>query len=205
MPAPLDSAPGGGGGGQPTRARRGPDTRSRNVTSTPREPREGFTAVGRVLRPHALRGEIRALAFSPSAMNLQRGRTVFLGGVRRTVLRARPDREAWIIQLSGVTDRAEVEALRGELLEAPDAEVLRDDDESYFVHELMGLRVVTTDGLELGTIGDVITTGANDVYVVNGPGGEVLVPVISDVIEEIDIAGGLVCITPLAGMLDESQ
>ena len=187
------------------RVRRAPRKRSINVTSTPREPREGFTAVGRVLRPHGLKGEIRVSAFSASAINLQRGRTVFLDGVRRTVLRARPDRDAWIIQLGGMTDRAAVEALRGELLETPDAEVQRDDDESYFVHELLGLRVVTKDGQELGTIADVITTGANDVYVVDGPGGELLVPVISDVIDEIDMAERLVCITPLSGMLDESQ
>lgn len=175
------------------------------MVTTPREPREGYTAVGRVLRPHALRGELRILAFSASGRNLQRGRQVYLAGVRHVIQRARPDREAWILQLDGIEDRAVVEALRGELLETPDTDVLRDDEESYFVHELVGLRVETVEGRDLGKVTDVIQTGANDVYVVEGPGGEVLVPVISEVIESIDIQSGLIRITPLTGMLDESQ
>ena len=130
---------------------------------------------------------------------------MYLAGVRHIIQRARPDREAWILQLDGIEDRVVVEALRGELLETPDTEVQRDDGESYFVHELIGLRVETLDGQDLGKVTDVIQTGANDVYVVEGTGGEVLVPAISEVIEGIDIPGGLMRITPLMGMLDESK
>src|SRR5262249_23582766 len=101
-------------GGQPARPS--------NPATTPREPPERFTAVGRVLRPHALRGELRVMAFSASAANLQRGRPVYLAGERRAVLRAREDREAWIIQLEGISDRTAAERYRGELLETPDAE-----------------------------------------------------------------------------------
>ncbi len=110
------------------------------------------------------------------------------------------------MKLSGIGDRTVVERLRGELLEAADNDVLRDDDESYFVHELVGLRVVVTaTGEELGTVADVLQTGANDVYVVNGPRGEVLVPAIAGVIDAIDVSGGQISITPLPGLLDESK
>jgi 16S rRNA processing protein RimM len=169
------------------------------------EPREGFTAVGRVLRPHALRGELRVEAFSQTARNIQRGRPTYLDGVRRIVQEARNDRGAWIVRLGGITDRTAAEHARGKLLEVPDAEVIRDDDESYFVHELIGLRVVTDTGQELGTIGDVISTGANDVWVVRGSNGELMVPAIADVIERVDTAAGVVIITPLVGMLDNSK
>jgi 16S rRNA processing protein RimM len=158
-----------------------------------------------VLRPHALKGELRVAAFSATARNLQRGRPVYLGERRHTILEARADREAWIVKLDGVTDRGLVEGFRGELLEIPDGEVLRDDDESYFVHEIIGLRVETNDGRELGRVVDVMQPGANDVYVVAGAGGEVLVPAIAEVIDEIDTVGGVIRITPLAGMLDESK
>jgi len=176
-----------------------------NVATTPKEPRPGFTAVGRVLRPHALKGELRVSAFSPEARNLQRGRPVYLAAVRRVIMRARLDRDAWILKLEGIDGRDQVEALRGELLEMPDAEVLREDDQSYFVHEIIGLTVRTAEGRDLGKIVEVLTTGANDVYVTRGPAGEVMIPVIADVIERIDVPGGLVVITPLPGMVDESQ
>jgi 16S rRNA processing protein RimM len=145
------------------------------------------------------------MAFSPTARNLQRGRPVYLQGVRRTIERARADHDQWIIKLSGIGDRNTVEGVRGELLEAPDSEVLRDDDESFFVHELIGLRVVTTGGRELGRIKEVLQTGANDVYVVAAGEGEVLIPAIGEVIERIDVSRGEVSITPLPGMLDESK
>lgn len=169
------------------------------------EPREGFTAVGRVLRPHALRGELRVEAFTPTARNIQRGRPIYLDGVRRIVQDARSDRGAWIVRLGGITDRTAAENLRGKLLETPDAEVIRDDDESYFVHELIGLRVQTTEGHELGSIGEVMATGANDVWVVRGPAGETMVPAIAEVIDRVDISAGVVIITPLDGMLDNPK
>jgi 16S rRNA processing protein RimM len=145
-----------------------------------------------VLRPHALRGEVRASAFSASAPNLQQGRTVYLTGTPRKILRARPDREAWILKLDGVDDRGQVETLRGELLEAPDAEIERDDEDSYFIYELIGLRVETFDGDVLGTLTEVMQPGANDVYVITGESGaEILVPAIADVIESVDVGAGV--------------
>lgn len=130
---------------------------------------------------------------------------MYLGGVRRTVEQARPDQDQWILKLSGLTGRTAAESFRGELIEAADNDVLRDDDESYFVHELIGLRVVTEDGRDLGTVVEVITTGANDVYVAAGEGGEVLVPAIGEVVQRIDVSAGVIAITPLPGMLDETR
>lgn len=149
---------------------------------------------------------MRVLVYSPSARNVQRGRPVYVEGLRRTVERARADQDHWILKLSGVSERTTVERLRGELLEAADNDVLRDDDESYFVHELVGLRVVLTDGgEELGMVVEVLQTGANDVYVVHGSRGETLIPAIGGVIDAIDVSGGLISITPLPGLLDESK
>jgi 16S rRNA processing protein RimM len=120
--------------------------------------------------------------------------------VRRVVLRARQDREAWILKLEGLEDRTEVESMRGELLETPDREVLRDDDESYFVHELIGLRVLTDAGAELGNITDVLQSGAADVYVVRAAVGETLLPAIGEVIERIDLVSGTMTVRPQAGL-----
>ena len=193
------------GSGDSSPMRSPPRAPRTNVISTPKEPRSGHTAVGRVLRPHALAGELRVSPFSATARNLQRGRPVFVGGVRRVILRARQDRDAWILKLEGLQDRASVEALRGELLELPDSEVIRDDDESYFVHELIGLQAVTPEGVELGVIAEVLQSGAADVYVVRHPGGELLVPAIGEVVRSISPSEGRVVITPLPGMLDESK
>ena len=145
------------------------------------------------------------LGYSPSGRNLQRGRPVYLAEVRRTIERSRQDQDQWILKLQGIGDRNSVEALRGELLEAADNDVLRDDDDSFFVHELIGMTVVTDTGEELGTVAEVLQPGANDVYVVRGPRGEILVPAIGEVIDRIDASVRQISITPLPGLLDESK
>ncbi|MGD9935134.1 MAG: ribosome maturation factor RimM [Dehalococcoidia bacterium] len=169
------------------------------------EPRDGYTAVGRVVRAHGLVGELRVVAFAEGAPNLQPGRQVWVAGVPLRVLRLRPTGDAWILESDRIRSRTMAEAFREQLVEVPDAEVRRASADSYFVHELIGLRVVTADGEELGELVEVMQPGANDVYVVRGPRGDVLIPAIADVVTVIDLPVGVMTITPLPGLLDGSQ
>jgi 16S rRNA processing protein RimM len=161
--------------------------------------------VGQVIRPHGIGGEMRVQAFAAGAPNLQAGRRLLAGGAATEVMAARYDRDAWLLRLSGVDSREAADRFRRHLLEAPDAEVVRQDDESYFIHELVGLRVVTDAGQELGHVTGVLQPGANDVYVVSGPCGDVLVPAIGDVVRLIDLSVGMMVITPIPGLLDEAK
>jgi len=65
--------------------------------------------------------------------------------------------------------------------------------------------VRTATGEDLGELVEVMQPGANDVYVVRGPRGEILVPAIGEVVTSIDLPAGIMVITPLAGMLDGTQ
>lgn len=163
--------------------------------------------MGRVLRPHSLRGELRVRSFARSGVNLQAGRSVQLGTAQRRILRAREDREAWILKLEGLDSRSQAEPYRGVLLEVPDAELERDSEDSYFVHELIGLTVVlSSGGRELGRLVEVLEPGGNDVYVVRGQDGrEYLLPAVGGVIDSVDVRAGVMAITPLPGLLDEPQ
>ncbi|MSQ29525.1 MAG: 16S rRNA processing protein RimM [Dehalococcoidia bacterium] len=169
------------------------------------EPRPGFTALARVLRPHGLNGELRVQAFAPGAPNLKAGARVAVAGVEHRVVRCRPEREQWLVMLSGVTSREAAEGLRAEIIEMRDDHVQREDAQSFFLHELIGLRTVTDDGRELGRVTEVLQPGANDVYVVQGPYGELLLPATPEVVLEIDLAqgGGVIVVRPLPGMLPE--
>jgi 16S rRNA processing protein RimM len=66
---------------------------------------------------------------------------------------------------------------------------------------VVGLRVETTEGRPLGTIDEIFFNGANDVWVVKGGSGEVLIPVIEDVVRKIDLEGGRVIIEAIPGLL----
>jgi 16S rRNA processing protein RimM len=150
---------------------------------------------------------MRATSFSPAAPNLQVGARVYLGGsdTPQRIVRARAIKGGWTIEIAGIASPEAVQPLIGTLIEAADDDVRRDDADSYFVHELIGLRVVTDEGVELGHLTEVLQMGAADVYVIQGPQGEILLPAIADVIREIDTVKQFMRITLLPGMLDNSK
>lgn len=166
------------------------------------EPREGFVAVGRVLRPHGNTGELRVAPFNPDIPNLQPEGEVYLLGRRYVIARVRRDRGQVLLKLDGLERREAVEDTRGELLEVAEAELVRERD-AHLVYEIVGLEVLRADGRSLGRISEVLSTGANDVYVVKGPSGETLVPAIASVVQEIDVAGGVLRITNAIAFDDE--
>ncbi|MXZ89406.1 MAG: 16S rRNA processing protein RimM [Dehalococcoidia bacterium] len=170
----------------------------------PTEPREGFVAVGRVLRPHGNTGELRVAPFNPDLPNLQLDGEVYLQGERRRIERVRWDKGRVLLKLAGLERRGQVEDTRGELLEVAEDELLLQAD-AYLVSDIVGLEVVREDGRSLGRVSEVLHTGANDVYVVQGPSGETLIPAIAPVVEAVDVANGVLRITNELGLGDESS
>ena len=70
----------------------------------------------------------------------------------------------------------------------------------YFHFQLIGLRVVTVEGEALGEVSEIIETGSNDVYVVNGPAGQVLIPAIASVVQQVDLEQGVMAVQLMEGM-----
>ena len=111
----------------------------------------------------------------------------------------RPTKGALLVQLAGIETADAVDELRGTLIEAPDDEVERDDDDSYFIHELIGLDAVTEDRELLGKVTEVLQPGGADVYVVTSEKGELLFPAIADVVRSIDLEQKQIVIFPMSG------
>ena len=105
-----------------------------------------------------------------------------------------------VVQLVGVNSAEAAAALRGALLYVPTEQAVRPRGQ-HFWHEIEGLRVETEDGRGLGIVTEVMRTGANDVYVVDGAGGELLIPAIADVVREIDVRAGRIVVRLLPGLL----
>lgn len=143
------------------------------------------------------------LAFNPELPNLRPGVVVHAGDEEYTIRSIRMAGKDWLMVLQDVRTPEQAEQLRGLLLEVPDTTITPEPD-AFFIHDLIGMQVVTDDGRELGNIREVLQPGANDVYVVEGPQGEVLIPAIGDVVKEIDPRRNRMIITPLPGLLNES-
>jgi 16S rRNA processing protein RimM len=106
-----------------------------------------------------------------------------------------------LLTLEGVHTREQADALRAAevFIHQQDAAPL--DEGEYYLHQLLNLRVETVTGEEIGHVCEVLETGANEVLVVARPGQkEVLLPVIRDVVQELDIARGRVVVRLLEGL-----
>ena len=157
--------------------------------------------VGLVLGAHGSDGSLRVKSLSDVPQRFDPGRELYLRGrpyrVVRSVLR-RP--EQVVLKLAGVETRAAARALAGEEVAVPAADAPALPEGEYYHFQLMGLRVVTEEGAELGYIREVIVTGSNDVYVVAGPEGETLLPAVRSVVLGVDLELGVMTARLMEGM-----
>ena len=165
---------------------------------------QGYLAVARVVSPHGLQGEVRCQLLTDFPERFTSTRELFAdsGQRRLSVERARLQRGGVILKLAGFDSRSAIEPLIGKELLIPDSEAVRLPTDTYFWHQIVGLRVQTVAGEELGTVREILRTGANDVYVVKGEKArEVLIPAVADVVLEIDLERGVILIEPMEGLL----
>jgi 16S rRNA processing protein RimM len=162
--------------------------------------------VGRVVSAYGLRGDLRIVSLTDVAGRWQTLRQVAVHvgkyqALHELTLVREEAKGTLLVRLSGVADRTAAEKLRGAVL------LVREQDSptlppgEYYMHQIIGLQVVTRAGRKLGPVTDVLQTGANDVYVT--PGG--LIPAIREVVVEIDLAAGQMIIEPMPGMLEETE
>ena len=105
-----------------------------------------------------------------------------------------------ILGLEEITDLDAAEAIRGWLVQVPESEAWKLPRGRYYWHQIVGLRVVTTEGEALGTVSEILETGANDVYVVKGDGGERLIPAIKQVVKQIAPERGEIVVALIPGL-----
>jgi 16S rRNA processing protein RimM len=161
-----------------------------------------FLAIGRVLRPHGVRGELLLETFTDFPERLQPGDTVYLGEPPRPrrLQTVRFHRGQLLLGLADCADREAADAFRGWLVQVEHAAAVPPPPGRHYQYELIGLRVVTDEGEELGTLAEILETGSADVYVVRGPGGDLLLPAIRSVIRELDLEQKRVLVHLIAGL-----
>ncbi len=168
-----------------------------------REPREGYIAVGRVLRPWGLRGDVKVESLTDFPERFAPGSALWVDGERRTVEGSRWRGATVYLKLSGVNSPEEAERVRGALLEVPESERRPLPEGEFYEDQLLGLTVRTAEGDTLGTVTELLHPGPNSVLVVRGERGEVLVPFIEDVIRRVDPAHGVIEIELVEGLVEE--
>ncbi|NOK62486.1 MAG: ribosome maturation factor RimM [Chloroflexi bacterium AL-W] len=168
---------------------------------------EEFLLVGKIVSAFGVRGQMRVRAYTDRVDHLCRNvRVIYLGSEYRKcrlkhVFEHKPG--LLILSLEGVASREEAEALRNTDVSILEQDAAPLEDGEYFIHELNKLQVVTESGEVIGQVSEVLETGANDVLVVTRPGQkEALIPMIHDVVKELDIEGKRVVVQLIDGLIE---
>jgi 16S rRNA processing protein RimM len=145
--------------------------------------------VARVLGAKGLAGSVRIEALTDHPERLVEGESIWIEdeATPRAILEAGWGGRVPFIRLEGISDRGAAERLVGRYLEAP-ANPLPPD--TYYWHQLIGLTAVDEAGSELGQVVEVFRAGENEVYRIEGPNGELLIPALREVVRSIDLAAG---------------
>lgn len=162
-----------------------------------------FIVIGQITKPHGVRGEVRVKPHTDDPARFGWLEQVYVGEQSPQLMaveKARVHQGMVLLKLTAVNDRMAAEALRGEWLMVPEDEALPLEEGEYYLFQLEGLMVFTTEGDLLGTLTSIIETGANNVFVVQGDNGERLLPDIPDVVQEIDFENGRMMVTLLPGL-----
>ena len=163
--------------------------------------------VGRIGRPHGVRGEVTVevrtddpdLRFLPGAVL----RTDPTGRGPLTVAGRRWHREVLLLRVEGIEDRESAELLRDTELLVPVAELPQlEDPDVFYDHQLVGLSARLPDGSALGEVAAVRHEGTSLLVVRRAEGADVLVPFVAAIVPTVDLAGGYVVVDPPEGLLE---
>jgi 16S rRNA processing protein RimM len=149
------------------------------------DPKTAVT-VGRVVSAHGIQGELKVESLTDFPERFRAGSLLWLEGAPRRIERSRQQSKLMVLKLDAIDSRAEAEAMRGKQLMVPQAQAI-EQESVYYLHDIIGLQVMEESGDALGEVVDVLATGSNDVYVVRGGRGEVLLPALDDVVKEVDL------------------
>ena len=161
--------------------------------------------VGIVARAHGLRGEVVVDPTTDTPGRFDPGRVVAAllpSGAARTlkVATSRPFQARWLVRFEGVETRTDAEALHSAELTIRLDQVAPLPEGSFYRFDLIGLAARTPNGDPLGRVEEVFATGSNDVLVVRGERGEILIPLLDTVLRSVDVAGGTIVLEPPPGL-----
>jgi 16S rRNA processing protein RimM len=179
--------------------------RRRNQTQAPSS--DEWVAIGLITAMFGIRGEVRVQPLTDFPERFLQTQKVYVGEelVERRVLGARLHQQIVVLRLGGVETANDAEALRNRKLYIPASELITLPPDHYYLHDLVGLRVVHVDGTPLGAVRDVIQAAGNDLLVIQDArtGKDVLLPAVKAFVKSVDVAGGVISVEPIPGFFDE--
>ena len=165
--------------------------------------------VGKIVNTHSLKGEVKVISSTDfeeerfkkgSKLLITRGNQL----IREVVVQSyRNHKNFLLVKFEGIDSVEEAEKLKNLQIKIDSDEVGELEENEFYFHQIIGCEVFDENDRNLGEIIDILTPGANDVWVIKGEEGkEILIPYIEDVVKQIDITNKKVNIKVMEGLID---
>jgi 16S rRNA processing protein RimM len=169
---------------------------------------EKWFNVGKIVNTHGIRGEVRVISRTDFPEERYKvGNVLFLflpksnTPMELTIKSHRSHKNFELLTFEGLENINDVEKFRDGILKVPESQLGDLEEDEFYFHEIIGCHVETVNGEEIGKITEILTPGANDVWVVKGKSGkELLIPYIHDVVKKVDVKEKVIVIDPIEGL-----
>ena len=168
---------------------------------------EDLLQVGAVTNTHGVRGEVKVFPMTDDVNRFKKLKSVILDTGKEKlelhITQVKFFKNLVILKFKGYDNINDVEKWKGKPLYVTRENAVKCKKDEYFIADLIGLQVIADDGEELGEISDVLSTGANDVYIISKPGNkELLIPAIKECIRKVDMQERVMEVHLLEGLRD---
>lgn len=171
---------------------------------------EELVVIGKVVRPHGIKGWIKVFPLTDDPIRFRLLKDIWLqdrnDNVRVFGIEERSVKKQHVLlKLQGIDGRDQVDRIKDNHIVIQRKDCLSLDKGSYYIFDLLGAKVFTTDGKPVGVLEDVLDYPANDVYVVKNGDEEILIPAVSQIIKSVDIVSSRIEIDPVEGLLPDKK
>ena len=160
--------------------------------------------VGVISSTHGVRGEVKVFPTTDDVTRFRQLKKVYLDTGREMlpleIQNVKFFKQFAILKFKGIDNINDIEKYRGKSLMIDREDAVDLDEDEYFIADMIGIQVVSDEGEDLGILQDVMQTGANDVYVVEKDGEELLIPAIKDCILSVNVEEGKMEVHLLPGL-----
>lgn len=161
-----------------------------------------FFRIGQIINTHGIKGEVKVYPLTEDVTKFKRLKKVLVNGTEMNILGVKFQKDRVILKLEGVDTMNDAETYKQKYIEIPRAEEPELPEGTYYVADLKECTVFDNEGKELGKIFDVISTKNNDVYWIKNP-KELLIPVLDEIVLDIDMDNRKIIIAPVREWMDE--
>lgn len=158
--------------------------------------------IGQIINTHGIKGEVKVYPLTEDVNKFEKYESVLVGGVEKNILGVKFQKDRVILKIEGIDDINKAEMYKQKYIEVPREKEENLAKDTYYVSDLKKCIVYDVNDKELGKIFDVISTKNNDVYWIKEP-KELLIPVLRDIVLDVQIENKKVIIRPVGEWQDE--